>query len=155
MNVLPSDSPNLPKQYKPKSIFYMYAFLFAIATIWLGMEAWKRKDVLWWIMFVGVGFIAVRLFLSSFARAEFDGEQFTYRTPFRSPHTFERRQLAFVERGGRRNEALIIGYHPRNAKGLITTDRVVYINCVPLEGQGELFDWLIEGLPKNAQQPKA
>ncbi len=154
MNAPPSETSRLPKEYKPKSIFYIYAVLFTVATLWLGVEAWKRGDYLWWIMFLGVGFITVRLLLGAFARAEYDGETFTYRTPFRPTHTFHRQQLALVEMGGRRNEALIIGYYPRDERGIITTDRVVYINCVPLEDQGELFDQLLEGMPKETQHQK-
>ena len=139
-----------PRRYHPKTIFRIYPLLFLAATIWLGSEAWKRQDILWLIMFVGVGFITLRLILGAFAWAEFDGETFVYHTPLRKPHQVHRAQLALVEMGGRRNEALIIGYHPRREDGLIDADAMKYINCVPLEGQGELYDQLIALLPETS-----
>ena len=148
MNAPSPESSSPPQRYKPKSIFYLYAFLFAIATIWLGSEAMKQHSVVWWIMFFGVGFITLRLILASFARAEWDGETLVYRTPLRKPHRIDRQQLALVEMGGRRNEALILGYHPRDDQGLIDTHRMIYVNMVPLEGQGELMDRLLAWLPE-------
>ena len=148
MNAPPPESN---QRYKPKTTFYIYAVLFSVAALWLGSEAWKRREITWWIMFVGVGFIAIRMILASFARAEFDGETFVYRTPLRKPHRVDRQQLALVEMGGRRNEALIIGYHPRDDKGLVTIEKIRYINCVPLEGQGELMDRLLEAMPALEQ----
>ncbi|HID35068.1 MAG TPA: hypothetical protein EYP25_10995 [Anaerolineae bacterium] len=146
MNAPPPESN---QRYKPKTTFYIYAALFSIAILWLGSEAWKRREGVWWIMFAGVGFIAIRMILASFARAEFDGETFVYRTPLRKPHRVDRQQLALVEMGGRRNEALIIGYHPRDDKGLVTIEKIRYINCVPLEGQGELMDRLLAAMPPS------
>jgi len=139
--------PDSLQRYKPKTIFHIYTLLFTLAAVWLGSEAWKRREVVWWIMFAGVGFIALRMILASFARAEFDGETFVYRTPLRKPHRVDRQQLALVEMGGRRNEALIIGYYPRDDQGLITLEKIRYINCVPLEGQGELMDRLLAAMP--------
>jgi hypothetical protein len=138
------------RHYKPKSIFRIYPILFVLAAIWLGSETFKRHDVIWLIMFVGVGFIAIRLVLSAFAWAEFDGETFTYHTPLRSSHRFQRGQLALVEMGGRKNEALIIGYHPRLDDGFIDLDVVNYINCVPLEAQNELYEQLLAAMPSRA-----
>ncbi len=152
MNDFTPDNPSHSRKvYRPKPTFYIYALLFALATLWLGSEAWKRGEIVWWIMFVGVGFIAIRMILASFARAEFDGETFVYRTPFRKPHRVDRQQLALVEMGGRRNEALVIGYYPRDENGLVTLDAMRYINCVPLEGQGELLDRLLEAMPALEQ----
>ncbi len=146
----PESSPS-PQRYKPKSIFYIYALLFAVATIWLGSEAMKQHSVVWWIMFLGVGFITLRMILASFARAEWHGETLVYRTPLRKPHRIHRQQLALVEMGGRRNEALILGYHPRDDQGLIDTSRMVYVNMVPLEGQGELMEHLLAWLPETPE----
>jgi hypothetical protein len=137
------------QRYKPKGIFYLYALLFSLAALWMGSEAWKRGEIIWWIMFVGIAFIAIRMILASFARAEFDGETLVYRTPLRKPHRIHRQQLALVEMGGLRNEALIIGYHPRDEQGLVVIDRTVYVNLVPLEGQGELMDRLLAVMPSS------
>ena len=136
------------RRYHPKTIFRIYPILFLIATIWLGSEAWRQRSFIWLFMFLGVGFITLRLILGAFAWAEFDGETFIYHTPLRGAHEFGRAQLALVEMGGRRNEALIIGYHPRRADGLIDVDVVKYINCVPLEGQNQLYDDLLAAMPK-------
>lgn len=137
-----------PGHYAPKTIFRIYPLLFLVAAIWLGSETWKRQSIIWLIMFVGVGFIAIRLILGAFAWAEFDGETFVYHTPLRKSHRVDKGQLALVEMGGRKNQALIIGYHPRNEDGLIDLDRMKYINCVPLEGQNELYDLLLAAMPK-------
>ncbi len=146
----PDTTPPPQPRYKPKATFYLYALLFTLATIWLISEAWQRGEIVWWIMAAGVGFIAIRMVLASFARAEFDGETFVYRTPLRKPHRVDRQQLALVEMGGRRNEALIIGYYPRNEQGLVTLETIRYINCVPLEGQGELMDRLLAAMPPSS-----
>jgi len=137
-------------RYTPKAIYRLYPVLFLIATIWLGTETWKRQSVIWLIMFLGVGFITLRLIFSAFAWAEFDGKTFVYHSPLRNPHQVDRGQLKLVEMGGRKNEALIIGYHPRSEDGRIDLDRVIYVNCVPLEGQGELYDQLTEVMPKSS-----
>jgi hypothetical protein len=139
-----------PRRYHPKPIFRIYPLLFLAATIWLGSETWKRQSIVWLIMFVGVGFITIRLILGAFAWASFDGETFIYKTPLRKPHQVNRGQLTLAEMGGRKNEALIIGYHPRNADGLIDLDKMKYINCVPLEGQNELYDQLLAAMPKTS-----
>ncbi|RUA15764.1 MAG: hypothetical protein DSY55_05610 [Clostridia bacterium] len=133
--------------YHPKAIFRLYPLLFLLATLWLGTETWKRQSVIWLVMFLGVGFITVRLILSAFAKADFDGETFRYHSPLGRRHEASSAQIALVEMGGRRNEALIIGYHPRNAAGLIDADHTIYIHCAPLEGQGELLDRLIAAMP--------
>jgi len=135
-----------PKRYTPKTIFRIYPILFLAATIWLGFETWQRQSIIWLIMFLGVGFITLRLILGAFAWAEFDGETFVYHTPLRGSHEFGRAQLELVEMGGRRNEALIIGYHPLTEQGFIDVERVKYINCVPLEGQNELYDDLLAAM---------
>ena len=142
-------TPSSPRRYHPKTIFRVYPLLFLVATIWLGSETWKRQDFLWLIMFVGVGFITIRLILGAFAWAEFDGETFVYHTPLRKPHRVRRGQLELVEMGGRRNEAIIVGYHPLREDGTVDLDAMKYINCVPLEGQGELYDQLMALLPKT------
>ncbi len=141
------ESSNQPRRYTPKTIFRMYAIPFFLATIWLGSEAWKRQSIVWFIMFVGVGFITIRLILGVFAWAEFDGETFEYHTPLRRSHRVHRSQLELVEMGGRRNEALIIGYHPRREDGQLDLDREIFINCVPLEDQGQLYDDLLQAMP--------
>jgi hypothetical protein len=149
--------PTSSHRYHPKSIFRIYPLLFLIATIWLGSETWRRQDVIWLIMFVGVGFITIRLILGAMAWAEFDGETFVYHTPLRRDHRVHRGQLALVEMGGRKNEALIIGYHPRTEDGRVDLDRMKYINCVPLEDQGELLDFLTQVMPKidaNQHSPR-
>lgn len=142
-----ASSPSSIRRYKPKTIFRIYPLLFLAASIWLGMEAFKRMDFLWFIMFFGVGFITIRLVLGAFAWAEFDGETFVYHTPLRKSHHVQRKQLALVEMGGRKNEAIIVGYHPLNEDGLIDLEKVKYINCVPLEGQNELFELLLAAMP--------
>jgi len=139
-----------PRRYTPKAIFRLYPILFFIATIWLGSETWKRQSFIWLVMFLGVGFITLRLILGAFAWAEFDGKTFVYHTPLRQPHHVDRGQLALVEMGGRKNEALIIGYHPRLEDGRIDLDAMKYINCAPLEDQGELFDALTAIMPKSS-----
>lgn len=144
---MPDNASHQPRRYKPKTIFRLYAIPFFLATIWLGSETWQRQSVVWLIMFIGVGFITLRLILGAFAWAEFDGETFLYHTPFRRSHRVHRGQLALVEMGGRRNEALIIGYHPRREDGQIDLERTIYINCVPLEDQGELYDALMQVMP--------
>lgn len=150
-NLMPEiTSSSTPIHYSPKAIFRLYPILFFIATLWLGSETWKRQSVIWLIMFLGVGFITLRLILSAFAWAEFDGKTFVYHTPLRNSHQVDRGQLKLVEMGGRKNEALIIGYHPRSEDGRIDLDRVIYINCAPLEGQGELYDQLTEAMPKTS-----
>lgn len=133
--------------YHPKAIFRLYPLLFLLATLWLGTETWKRQSIIWLVMFLGVGFITVRLILSAFAKADFDGTTFRYHTPLGKHHEVTPAQLALVEMGGRRNEALIIGYHPRDATGLIDAKHTIYIHCAPLEGQGELLDRLIAVMP--------
>ncbi len=133
--------------YHPKAIFRLYPVLFLLATLWLGTETWKRQSIIWLVMFLGVGVITVRLILSAFARAEFDGVTFRYHTPLGKRHEVSPAQLTLVEMGGRRNEALIIGYHPRDAAGLIDPEHTVYIHCAPLEGQGELLDRLMAVMP--------
>ncbi len=138
------------QRYTPKAIFRLYPILFLVATLWLGSETWKRQSFIWLIMFIGVGFITLLLILAAFAWAEFDGKTFIYHTPLRRSHHVDRGQLALVEMGGRRNEALIIGYHPRLEDGRIDLDAMTYINCAPLEGQGELFDRLMEVMPKSS-----
>ncbi len=145
---MPETTPTSSRRYHPKAIFRIYPFLFLIATLWLGAETWKRQDIIWLIMFVGVGFITLRLILGALAWAEFDGEIFVYHTPLRQEHRVRRGQLALVEMGGRKNEALIIGYHPLTEDGLIDLDAMKYINCVPLEDQRELFDLLTQVMPK-------
>ncbi len=140
---------NNPQQhrYTPKTIFRVYPALFLVATLWLGSETWKRHSIIWLIMFIGVAFITLRLILSAFAWAEFDGDIFIYHTPLRPPHHVRRGQLALVEMGGRRNEALIIGYHLLDENGHIDPDKMRYINCPPLTGQGELMDRLLAAMP--------
>ncbi len=147
-----SDTPSSPttRRYHPKTIFRIYPLLFLVATLWLGSETWKRQNILWLIMFVGVAFITFRLILGAFAWAEFDGKTFVYHTPLRQPHQIDRGQLALVEMGGRKNEALIIGYHPRREDGQIDLDAMKYINCVPMEDQGQLYDELIAILPETS-----
>ena len=144
---MPDESPSQVRRYTPKTIFRLYTIPFFLATIWLGSETWKRQSFVWLIMLVGVGFITIRLILGAFAWAEFDGETFVYHTPLRHAHRVQRGQLALVEMGGRKNEALIIGYHPRREDGQLDLDRAVYINCVPLEDQGQLYDALLQAMP--------
>jgi len=149
--IMPDIMPSsVRRRYAPKAIFRLYPILFFIATLWLGSETWKRQSFIWLVMFVGVGFITLRLILGAFAWAEFDGKTFVYHTPLRPTHHVDRGQLALVEMGGRKNEALIIGYHPRLKDGRIDLDAMKYINCVPLEGQGELFDRLMAVTPKSS-----
>jgi hypothetical protein len=51
--------------------------------------------------------------------------------------------------GGRKNEALIIGYHPREENGRINLEEVKFINCVPLNDQGQLLDRLTAVMPEK------
>jgi hypothetical protein len=143
-------SPAETRRYHPKTIFRIYPMLFLAATVWLGFETWQRQDILWLIMFVGVGFITIRLILGAFAWASFDGETFIYKTPLRKSHKVQRGQLALVEMGGRKNEAIIVGYHPRREDGIIDLDAMTYINCVPLEDQNELYEHLLAAMPKTS-----
>ncbi len=138
--------PTSPQVYKPKPLFYLYTLLFLLATLWLVSEAWRRQAWVWWLMAVGVGFIALRMTLGAFARAEFDGETFVYRTPGRGAHRVTRRQLARVEMGGRRHEALIIEYYPLDDQGLVDTAHTRFINCVPLEDQAALMERLLQAM---------
>ena len=139
-------SSALLKRYHSQRIFRIYPFLFLLATIWLGSETWKQRSIIWLIMFVGVGFITIRLILGAWAWAEFDGRVFVYHTPLRRQHRVHVRQLARVEMGGRRNKALIIGYHPYASADIIDPHSVKYINCVPLEDQEELYERLRHSL---------
>ena len=132
--------------YTPKAIFRLYPILFAVATVWLASETWQRRSIVWGVMLVGVGFITLRLILGAFAWAEFDGETLVYHTPLRPEHRLTTQQLALVEMGGRKNEALIIGYHPKTENGLIDASQRRFINFIPLEGQGELFEKLQEAM---------
>jgi hypothetical protein len=147
---MPDNIQPTPRQrYTPKTIFRIYPILFLIATIWLGSETWQRQSFIWLVMFVGVGFITLRLILGAFAWAEFDGETFLYHTPLRKSHSVHRGQLTTVEMGGRKNEALIIGYHPREEDGRINLEEVKFINCVPLNDQGQLLDRLTAVMPEK------
>ena len=142
---------NPTTSYHTKSLYRLYSALFLLATLWLGTETWKKESAIWLVMFLGVGFITLRLLLSAFARASFDGSTFTYHTPLGGTHQFGVGQLALAEMGGRRNEALIIGYHPLDAAGRIDLEHTIFINCAPLENQGALLDLLLATLPGGRQ----
>lgn len=136
-------SPDNPvKRYSPTPIFRLATGLLAICAILLGSEAWRESDWLLAIFALGAGLVSFFMILGSLARAEFDGHSLTYRTPLRGSHQIDRSQIVCVEMGGRRFRALVIGYHPRAANGLIATTQTRYVNLAPLEDQDELLELL-------------
>ncbi len=137
-----------PTRYTPKTLFRIYPILYAAATVWLAREAWARHSTLWFIVLLGVAFITVRLVLGAFAWAEFDGETLVYYTPLHAEHRVNVAQLASAEMGGRRNEALIVSYYPRQENGLITVERRRFINMVPLNNQDDLLERLQARMPR-------
>ena len=136
------ESATPPRRYTPTPIFRLAAALFVLGSLWLGSRVWQQPNILDIIMFVGVSIIAVFMVLGSFASAEFDGRTLTYRSPLRPTHRIDIGQIFHVEMSGRRTQALIIGYHPRDANGRIETENVVFINLAPLQDQWELLEAL-------------
>lgn len=130
------------KRYSPTPIFRLATGLLILGAFLLGIEAWRKSDGLLFVFALGIAVVAVFMTLGSFASAEFDGRTLTYRTPLRGVHRIDRGQIDRVEMGGRRFRALVVGYHPRTANGRIETERVRYVNLVPLEDQMELYELL-------------
>lgn len=130
------------KHYSPTPIFRLATVLLALGASLLGSEAWRTSDRLLALFAAGVAVVAFFMVLGSLAGADFDGHTLIYRTPLRGSHRLDRSQIARVEMGGRRFPALVIGYHPRGAAGLIQAEQTKYINLAPLSGQDELFELL-------------
>lgn len=130
------------KRYSPTPIFRLATALLVLGAILLGSEAWRKSDPLLAVFVFGLAVVAFFMILGSLAVAEFDGQALTYRTPLRPSRRIERGQIAHVEMGGRRFRALVIGYHPSAANGLILAGQTKYINLVPLQDQDELFELL-------------
>jgi hypothetical protein len=130
------------KHYPPTPIFRLATVLLVLGAILLGRQAWHTSDRLLAIFAVGVAVVAFFMILGSLAVADFDGHTLSYRTPLRGSRRLDREQIARVEMGGRRFRALVIGYHPRGANGLIQVEQMQYINLAPLQGQEELLELL-------------
>ncbi len=130
------------KRYTPTALFRLGAVAFIVITTLLAREAVLRPDNLLSIFVVGLAIVTVFMILGAFAEAEFDGTTFVYRVPLRRTHRFELRQIEHLEIGGRRMRALIIGYHPLDANGLVDGARVIYVNLVPLNDQLDLYEQL-------------
>lgn len=135
--------------FSPSPTFRLATGVLVIGVVLLGSEAWRKPDWLLAVFAGGAAIVAIFMGLASLSRASFDGRLLTYRTPLRGGHQIDRGQIASVEMGGRRFRALVIGYHPRGANGLVETAQTKYINLAPLEDQDELFE-LLDGATEDA-----
>ncbi len=133
----------LSNHYTPTSMFRLAALLFAVASIWLGIEVWKQSNVINVIVFIGLTVIALGMVDGSFAKAVVDGDSLIYRVPLRPTVSIHRNQIIGVTLEGRWTKALVIGFHPRAKDGRIELERAAYVNFVPLEHQDDLLERLV------------
>ena len=138
----PEQPDEFPVRYLPTPIFQFAGFLLALSSIWLAYNVWQNPGIISIIVFVGVSAITLGIVFGAFARASYDGETLVYRVPWRPQITIDRNQIIKVTLEGRRTKALVIGFHPRDEKGLIDSTRAQYVNLVPLQDQWELQEYL-------------
>jgi hypothetical protein len=138
----PEQPDELPSHYTPTPLFQFTALLLAAASVWLAINVWQNPNVISMIVFVGVFVITVGMVFSAFARASYDDETLTYYVPLRPKLIIQRSQIVQVSLEGRRTRALVIGFHPRAEDGRIESERIQYVNLVPLQDQWELLERL-------------
>ena len=142
----PARHSRLRSVYTPTPLFRLGAALFVLAALWLGSEVYRKPQTALGVFFAGILIISMGMALGAFARAEFDGHTLTYRLPLRPTRRIDRSQIESVEVSGRRIRALVIGYYPRTASGIVAHDRLQFLNMVPLQDQDELYE-LLGGVP--------
>ncbi len=127
--------------YVPTLRFRVTAGLFVLASTWLTTEVWRQPGTIAIVIFVGVAIIALFLVLQALVRVDYDGETLTYHLPLRPTQRIKRSQITWIERGGRRTTALIIGYQPPDNEGYLAS-QPRFVNLPPLNDQENLLEYL-------------
>ncbi|MCP4167670.1 MAG: hypothetical protein GY759_17515 [Chloroflexi bacterium] len=127
--------------YVPTLWFRVTAGLFVLASTWLATEVWRQPGAITIVMFVGVTIIALFLVLQALVRVDYGGETLAYHLPLRPTQRIKRSQITWVERGGRRATALIIGYQPSANEGYVAS-QTRFVNLPPLNDQEGLLEYL-------------